>query len=595
MTPFWFEGCFGWLHPGAQTPGEPGRGAMGRGAILCGPIGAEADYIHRAWRQLADHLAAAGVWVLRFDYRGTRDSLDHDDSTRPLRGWIESIKAADRRLREAAGVRDVALVGLRLGATLAVVAAEEMGGLDRLALLAPVASGGAYRRELAMMARLSRSGKARGADAAPAEGDADFTAEALADLAALQPCRIPVRPAPRVLVLSRAGVSGDRELVEPLRALGSEVEEAAFDGYAALMVRPDDARYPKAAFDTVVNWLSADLAPATTRSLEAPIPSKAPARTQFIDGSETAFFFRERAPLFGVAVSPSRPRAEPPAVLFLNTGAVGHSGMSGIWVGMARRFAALGLTSLRFDLAGVGDSPARDGHEDGFKRIEDAAADVTAAIDWLHGHGHERVTLVGFCRGARLAFNVAMIDKRVEGLVLINPRRLFWALEAPPQPPKGARGYLRTATDPLTWRRLMRGEIPLARVAAIPSNLMRWRQEVSAAAPGLERAPDAAARMLRSLGERGVATLWVQGQDDPYLADLEAYFSVPREAFAALFEMDTHFPRGVDHLFRRPGALAELGEAIGGHLMARWALHEPAPANDLSGSADPTPVRSGGI
>jgi pimeloyl-ACP methyl ester carboxylesterase len=50
----------------------------------------------------------------------------------------------------------VTLVGLRIGATLALHAAASRGGVDRLVLWSPFRSGKAYVRELKVFARLSR-------------------------------------------------------------------------------------------------------------------------------------------------------------------------------------------------------------------------------------------------------------------------------------------------------------------------------------------------------------------------------------------------------------------------------------------------------
>src|ERR1700692_718420 len=64
MKPIVFGGRFGWLHPGNGD----------RGVVLCNSFGHEYVWTHKGMRRLADELSARGIWVLRFDYRGTGDS-----------------------------------------------------------------------------------------------------------------------------------------------------------------------------------------------------------------------------------------------------------------------------------------------------------------------------------------------------------------------------------------------------------------------------------------------------------------------------------------------------------------------------------------
>jgi pimeloyl-ACP methyl ester carboxylesterase len=538
MRPVYFDGCFGWLHPAGGT----------RGVVLCSPFGPEADYVHRAWRDLAEELASAGITALRFDYRGTRDSADLDGSSRPLRAWIDSIKAAARWLKHEVGVEDVVLLGMRLGGALAVACAEELGGIGTLVLLAPVVSGRTYCREMAMLARAGRRRKREANDLLL---DSVLPPEVVEDVQRLEICNTRVRLARRMLILWRPNVPRDRNLTGVLRAMGTQLEEEDFLGYTALLVNPDFAVYPAIDFRKVVDWLRADLTAASLAS-RAIVPPDATAHLALPVAHETGMFFRPAAPLFGIVCSPLRKRRELPALVFLNTSGISRAGMNRIWVSMARRFACLGFTSLRFDLAGIGDSPRRPGQRDPRFHMDGAFADVAAAIDWLHAQGHPSVTLIGFCWGAQLACNVALSGIPVSGVVLINPRRLFWTVEVSSRSARGFGHYLRMAHDPATWRKLMRGGVSVASVVEIPSNLIRSRHSV--------------VRRLRSLRARRVETLLIHGQHDISLFELQEYFSVPRDELGALLDMKTRFIEGVDHMFRTEQAVAGLQDAIAKHL-----------------------------
>ncbi len=144
MNPFYFgssgKALFGMYHP----PQGPGRN---RGVVLCNPFGEEAMRVHRAYRQLAIMLAKARFHVLRFDYYATGDSSGEAGQGR-MQQWIEDIATATDELKDTAGVRKVSWVGIRLGATLAVLANQGRRDVDSLILWDPVIKGPPYLREL---------------------------------------------------------------------------------------------------------------------------------------------------------------------------------------------------------------------------------------------------------------------------------------------------------------------------------------------------------------------------------------------------------------------------------------------------------------
>jgi pimeloyl-ACP methyl ester carboxylesterase len=117
--------------------------------LLCNPFGEEASRVHRTFRVLATQLERAGYPALRFDYSGTGDSQGEGaDAT--IEAWLGDIATAAERLREASGAARVAVVGLRLGATLAALAAARGDVRPRhLVMWDPVVDGAAYLRELA--------------------------------------------------------------------------------------------------------------------------------------------------------------------------------------------------------------------------------------------------------------------------------------------------------------------------------------------------------------------------------------------------------------------------------------------------------------
>lgn len=91
-------------------------------AVLCCHPGPQ-EYMrtYRAVKNMADGLSRAGIHVLRFDWSGTGDSAGHlRDAT--LDTWQEDLALAAEELLDLSGARKLAIVGLRLGASLAALA-----------------------------------------------------------------------------------------------------------------------------------------------------------------------------------------------------------------------------------------------------------------------------------------------------------------------------------------------------------------------------------------------------------------------------------------------------------------------------------------
>lgn len=132
---------------------------------------------------------------------------------------------------------------------------------------------------------------------------------------------------------------------------------------------------------------------------------------------ERVLSFGDDGRLVGTLCLPAKGCAPVAQVLF-NAGIVHRVGPHRINVRLARRLAARGIASLRFDLSGLGDS-ARAKETLDFER--QAGLDLKAAMDALgEATGAARFALFGFCSGGRHAFALAPGEPRVAGLVLYD-------------------------------------------------------------------------------------------------------------------------------------------------------------------------------
>ena len=123
---------FGVYHP------PRGGNTNARAVVICPPVGQEFNRSHWALRMLATQLARKGVHVFRFDYHGVGDSAGNTDQIESLDSWTRNIGQAVEHLKKLSGVRNVMLIGLRLGGLLAAKTAFRSSDVNSIILWEPV-------------------------------------------------------------------------------------------------------------------------------------------------------------------------------------------------------------------------------------------------------------------------------------------------------------------------------------------------------------------------------------------------------------------------------------------------------------------------
>lgn len=114
------------------------------------------------------------------------------------------------------------------------------------------------------------------------------------------------------------------------------------------------------------------------------------------------------------------PQRRPPGLILLNAGMLPRIGPHRLNVELARTAAAQGVSAIRFDLPGLGDSgftSSRLSHDEQTRAaIEDAMTLLSRTK-----HAPDRFLIAGLCSGADAGFQMARDDSRIVGLYMMEP------------------------------------------------------------------------------------------------------------------------------------------------------------------------------
>ena len=113
------------------------------GIVFCHPFAEEKLFAHRVMVNIARKLTVDGYYCLRFDYMGHGDS-DGNFEDASIETRLSDIKCAIDYLKNSVGVKEVVLLGVRLGATLAVLSSLNTLNIKALILISPIIDGEKY-------------------------------------------------------------------------------------------------------------------------------------------------------------------------------------------------------------------------------------------------------------------------------------------------------------------------------------------------------------------------------------------------------------------------------------------------------------------
>jgi exosortase A-associated hydrolase 2 len=439
--PFYFgepeQRMFGVLHqPSEETDVKPG------GWVLCSPFAEERSNAQRLMVEWARALCQEGFWVLRFDYRGYGDSSGLFEQF-TLDDALDDVKTAVRILEERSGVPCRGLCGLRMGATLAVMAASQDDRKPLLVLWEPIVNGDAYVDDLL---RIVMAREMAHTEAAPTtrvdlreslaagetltvqgHGITQAMFRSLVSVDLLQTSR----PLNSPVFLAHISLRAKGKIPEPLEALNEAYSE---DGQAHVehvrllppwaAAKEHDVK-PSRLFEPTLRWIRAQTAewPTVSEPGGAPASADGAFDTEFHECSERVVSFRiEDQEVFGILhVPPERPPEKPP-LLLASIAHYSRASAARFYVRLARELGRHGWASFRFDPRGAGDSegdlPALPIREL-YLLIEKGlfVPDTRSALEVVEKElGANTMILTGVCGGAVTSVYLGAEDERIAGI-----------------------------------------------------------------------------------------------------------------------------------------------------------------------------------
>lgn len=553
--PVAFSGMPGLFQPAAGT--SP---VQDLATIFISPWGLDELCTRRFFRIFAEHLSAAGIASLRFDLPGTANALDAPDATIDIDTWTDAALAGAKALKAFSGARHVATIGFGLGAAIALRAGMRIDGLAGTALLAPVVAGRRYLRELALWSTVIDEGVGVAKhmrDTAPGTvAGLTMPDGIVATLGRMNLQKEPNLHRGRIFLAARSDNAPDRELGALLSERGARVQEVTFHGYDKLVSNPLGQEIPTDLIDDLTDWLL-NLPDCKPLSAERrPISPTAPAVL-------TCGPIRETGVRFGPAMGLVGTLCEPVAddcgvtVVLLTTGYDHQAGWARSSVDLARRLALSGVGSLRFDSAGIGDSPPVDHRKEQVLYDDAQIADIAEARRFLDENGRPGPALLfGRCSGAYVAFRAAAEDDRWAGCIVVNPYIFRWL--TPPteemisSAPRPLDDYSQKALRLDTVRRLLAGDIDV-RAAARNVGLRLVQRASGLLAPLLgpllpvERLNRAVHADFRSLSQRPGTVSLVYSAGDAGLDNFQAHFGKAAGRLADYPNARLHILPDADH------------------------------------------------
>jgi pimeloyl-ACP methyl ester carboxylesterase len=530
------------------------------GVLMISPWGIEELCARKTYRRLAERLADKGYPALRFDFPDTSDARGYSATET----WWVAANGVLQSFIKQNKLASVTVLAQGVGALLAARLVAEHSAVTGCILLAPVATGRHYLRELVawsnLMKETYRDETVKGEDGSLRSAGFTLSINIQAELKSLSTAKLLASASADVLLLQRPNHPGDKKLADEIAQTRLDLTRKDFDEFSKYVGDPTLSELPERTLDTIERWLEQKNSPEKN-TVGSVIEADALLKSLYLSHTKNAATeemvrFGAGHACFGVLTLPGTPLSET-GIIFLNSGYDHHIGWGGCHVKFARILAEEGHLSLRIDASGVGEAELHDGQNSQILYSESQIPDVAAAVDVLKERGMKKIVLVGRCSGAYLAFLAASSDSRVSTVVLVNTRRFAWdprqevdvEIRRPVQPLENYQRKLRdwgtiksALTSPQKFRtaltKLMRG---LYRPFKRSVERQLGSLSVSGRLIGLVH------QRMKSITQHGSKVVVLFGDDDMGRSELEYYFGPSGQDLARYSGARVEFISGTDH------------------------------------------------
>ena len=244
------------------------------------------------------------------------------------------------------------------------------------------------------------------------------------------------------------------------------------------------------------------------------------------------------------------------AAICITAGLLHHVGPHRMHVLIARALAKQGISTLHFDLSGIGDSAIRT---DDLVANEVPVQEINDAIEMLESRGFSRFILFGVCSGAMRAVRAATGNPKVAGIILANTGGDDGSAQVDTRP--AARLYLEKSLWNLSaWKNFFTGKVKYGVLFYV-----LWSALVKKLKPA-SNAPTSIKELIRSrvepLNRQGTSILSVMSDRHAQIYELyqQDYDDLRSEQLQILVYPNT------DHLFTSLSVQRDLIDQI-----CRWS------------------------
>ncbi len=412
---------FAWMHTAAQKPLAP-RWAV----ILCPPIGYEYMSVHRTYRHLAKAFVQSHCVVFRFDYAFTGNSSGRQSQDLTLDSCVGDLEDINNHIQSIFPGIKTCFVGFNFGAAV-IAKASTLMSMDAVVLWEPPVSGRKFNRELRVLAGILNDEDSSTAAVDEAAG-VFLTEEFCKQLGDYNLAILLLSRIKECLVLSGTANGKIQEIVEQLQTEGRSCQLACYRGHEGMLAYPTETEIPIEAITQQVDWLSSLIDNNELKQYPMPCLEKS---VQLESNEERAISFGDKK-LFGIYTPSAVQNEGSVCLVFINCGSEHHVGPHRIYTDFCRKLAQKGISSFRFDLEGIGDSPSLGGNVDNIAYSPCAMRDLDSSLAFLETQMEKpKFILTGICAGAYHSFKACaeVQNRNIIAAVLVNPLVYSWSEE----------------------------------------------------------------------------------------------------------------------------------------------------------------------